>query len=428
MAKFVKAPNINDEYTLPEVAGSAGQVLTMGTSGSTSWSNTQITGNVDGSGVTNMVAKFSDVDTVTDGSIEDDGTNVTFTNDIVLNNATGFTIESAGNLDIQSDSDGADNLNIGTSNEWKSINFETASYKVFTNNTERLHINNLGDAVFTEDVTANSFVKDGGTSSQFLKADGSVDSTTYATGTIPTNNTQLTNGAGYTTNTGTVDGTATAGYIPKMSDSNTITTSAIQEGTNDLIFGKAVSFSGAFGNLDTTADTGFRFETATTAQQRMRVDSDEFNIYFGGTSGAQETAEFKQSGEVRFKVNGSSKHLFQTDGDAHHDGDVIAYSTTISDKRLKDNVKTIENATDIVNNLRGVEYVWNSGSRKGQKEIGVIAQEVQKELPFLVREKTLLDGESRLTVDYEKLIGLLIEDAKAKDERIYKLEQKLNSL
>ena len=160
----------------------------------------------------------------------------------------------------------------------------------------------------------------------------------------------------------------------------------------------------------------------------MRVDSDEFNIYFGGTSGAQETAEFKQSGEVRFKVNGSSKHLFQTDGDAHHDGDVIAYSTTISDKRLKDNVKTIENATDIVNNLRGVEYVWNSGSRKGQKEIGVIAQEVQKELPFLVREKTLLDGESRLTVDYEKLIGLLIEDAKAKDERIYKLEQKLNSL
>ena len=36
------------------------------------------------------------------------------------------------------------------------------------------------------DLTADSFIKDGGTSSQFLKADGSVDSTTYATGTIPT--------------------------------------------------------------------------------------------------------------------------------------------------------------------------------------------------------------------------------------------------
>ena len=34
-----------------------------------------------------------------------------------------------------------------------------------------------------KDVTANSFVKSGGTSAQFLKADGSVDSNTYATTT-----------------------------------------------------------------------------------------------------------------------------------------------------------------------------------------------------------------------------------------------------
>ena len=134
-----------------------------------------------------------------------------------------------------------------------------------------------------------------------------------------------------------------------MSDSNTITTSSIQEGTNDIIFSKSVSFSGAFGNLNTSADTGFRFDTGTTAQQSMRVDADEFNIYFGGSSGAQETVEFKQSGEVRFKVNNSSKHLFQTDGDAHHDGDVIAYSTSVSDARRKDEIETIEDATETVN-------------------------------------------------------------------------------
>ena len=38
----------------------------------------------------------------------------------------------------------------------------------------------------TGNVAATSFVKTGGTSSQFLKADGSVDSNTYAVGTIPT--------------------------------------------------------------------------------------------------------------------------------------------------------------------------------------------------------------------------------------------------
>tara|TARA_R110000744_G_scaffold58161_1_gene121426 strand:+ start:614 stop:2995 length:2382 start_codon:yes stop_codon:yes gene_type:complete len=117
-----------------------------------------------------------------------------------------------------------------------------------------------------------------------------------------------------------------------------------------------------------------------------------------------------------------TKHLFETDGDAHHDGDVIAYSTSVSDRRRKDNIKTIDNATETVKQLRGVSYEWNKGHRKGQKEIGVIAQEVEKVLPFLVREKTLLDGDSVKTVDYEKIIGLLIEDSKSKDARIEKLE------
>lgn len=34
-------------------------------------------------------------------------------------------------------------------------------------------------ATTTHSITANAFIKSGGTSSQFLKADGSVDSTTY---------------------------------------------------------------------------------------------------------------------------------------------------------------------------------------------------------------------------------------------------------
>ena len=41
-----------------------------------------------------------------------------------------------------------------------------------------------GAANFTNSVTAFSFVKSGGTSSQFLKADGSIDSTVYGSGTV----------------------------------------------------------------------------------------------------------------------------------------------------------------------------------------------------------------------------------------------------
>ena len=98
----------------------------------------------------------------------------------------------------------------------------------------------------------------------------------------------------------------------------------------------------------------------------------------------------------------------------HVDGDVIAYSTTVSDERLKDNITTIDNALDKVCELRGVEYDWNASSRAGQHDMGVIAQEVEKVFPFIVREKEmpLVDGNTYKTVDYEKLVGVLIEAVK----------------
>ena len=79
-------------------------------------------------------------------------------------------------------------------------------------------INQDKSAVFENSVTGTSLIKTGGTSIQFLKADGSVDSSSYitlsslsfaagsgaynsTTGviTIPTNNTQITNGSNYIT-------------------------------------------------------------------------------------------------------------------------------------------------------------------------------------------------------------------------------------
>ena len=114
-------------------------------------------------------------------------------------------------------------------------------------------------------------------------------------------------------------------------------------------------------------------------------------------------------------------------GDLHVDGDVIAYSTTISDKRLKDDVQTIDNALDKVSNLRGVTYTWNNGNRKGQKDLGLIAQEVEQVLPELVREKEMpmIDGGTYKTVDYEKLVGVLIEAVKELSDKVNELENKL---
>ena len=106
-------------------------------------------------------------------------------------------------------------------------------------------------------------------------------------------------------------------------------------------------------------------------------------------------------------------------------GDVVAYSSSVSDARLKDNVGTIDNALDKVCALRGVSYTWNQGSREGQQDIGVIAQEVETVFPEIVREHemTMLDGETYKTVDYEKLCGVLIEAVKELKAEVEELKR-----
>ena len=139
--------------------------------------------------------------------------------------------------------------------------------------------------------------------------------------------------------------------------------------------------------------------------------------------------------ETQVYVGGSIVGSFRNDGapEFHCDGDVIAFSTTISDARLKEGVETIEDASKKVSQLRGVEYTWKSGSREGEREIGFIAQEVEAVVPQIVREKNVfIDGkvseDKYKTVDYEKLIALLVESNKEQQEIISQLEERVIDL
>ena len=75
-------------------------------------------------------------------------------------------------------------INVGTSYmQFSALN--SGGY-LFKNNAgaNSLTLTNSGVATFLNSVTATSFIKSGGTSSQFLKADGSVDSSTYASDSL----------------------------------------------------------------------------------------------------------------------------------------------------------------------------------------------------------------------------------------------------
>jgi hypothetical protein len=110
------------------------------------------------------------------------------------------------------------------------------------------------------------------------------------------------------------------------------------------------------------------------------------------------------------------------EGEGRFRGDVVAYYS-FSDERLKDEVKPLENSLDKVLAMQGVSYKWNSGERKGQSDIGLIAQQVEKVVPEVVREKTNIDGDTYKSVNYEHLVGILIEAIKEQQQQIDELKK-----
>jgi hypothetical protein len=88
-----------------------------------------------------------------------------------------------------------------------------------------------------------------------------------------------------------------------------------------------------------------------------------------------------------------------------------------SDERIKTNIKTIENALDKVILLRGVEYN-DIRIEPERKKIGLIAQEVELIIPEVVRT-----GDDGLKgIEYQNLVGLLIEAIKDQQKQINELK------
>ena len=125
-----------------------------------------------------------------------------------------------------------------------------------------------------------------------------------------------------------------------------------------------------------------------------------------------------------FTANAEDMRL-EDDGDLHVDADVIAYSTTISDERLKENIQPIEDALSKVSQLNGVTFTYKAD---GKESAGLIAQDVEKVLPSAISEKQLPlkqdDGQEYKVLQYDQTIGLLVEAIKELTAKVEELENK----
>jgi len=120
-----------------------------------------------------------------------------------------------------------------------------------------------------------------------------------------------------------------------------------------------------------------------------------------------------------------------TSGEIRATNNITAYYS--SDIRLKENIINITNPIDKVMKLNGVSFDWTEdyikqyGGEDGffirKKNLGLIAQEVEKVLPELVATRE--DGYLAIKQDNTGLIALLVEVVKNQELRIQQLEKLL---
>ena len=131
--------------------------------------------------------------------------------------------------------------------------------------------------------------------------------------------------------------------------------------------------------------------------------------------------------QINFVLDGSTDMALFNSGDLHVIGNVIAYSSTLSDERLKTDIVKIDGALDKIAQLNGYTFTYIAD---GKKSAGVIAQEVQKVLPSAIVESKLPltmgddDETEYMTVQYDQLMGLLIEAIKELKAEIAELKGK----
>ena len=296
---------------------------------------------------------------------------------------------------------------------------------------------NTVDITTSGDITANSFVKSSGTSSQFLKADGSVDSSTYLTSYTETQTLDDVLTLGNTSSTGIQVGISTInnqlsitssdgseGRLDLYCEVNNAHYTRLQAAPHSSYSGNAtVVVPNTSGTLLLTDGDGSLLTgivTSISGDSGITVDESTGNVTISGPDLSSYFTEIVQdtTPQLGGDLDLNSNSITGT-GNISITGIVTATDfNSSSDINLKNNVRLIEDPLSKVMSIRGVNFEWKQNS---ETSAGVIAQEIEEVMPELVNE---VDG--RKTVNYNGLIGLLVEVVKDQQKQIDELKEKLS--
>jgi hypothetical protein len=394
-------------------------ITTTGTSGASTYNSTTgvfnipqyqsvLTNPVTGTGTTNYHAKFTSSSAIGNSLIFDNGTNLgiatsggTYASTTLLLRATSATSTNYAFI-----------IEDNATNEIFSIQ-NSGALTIKNAGTTRLTIASTGEAMFSSSVTAGSsgqvFVTgNAGTNSIGMKFINTGGNSFIG----------LSNSGG----TGYLSGNAYAFNIQTESARD------LQLGTNNAT--RMVITSAGIVNLYSPSTGGDSFNIYNS--------SSKLNIKMGGGGGSANQATllmYNSSNTNTIWLNGAgdtdpsfitgylaigtttnSGYRLYVSGTIYATGNITANS----DLTLKKNLAIIENPTDKLMQLNGYAYQWKSDD---SHQYGVIAQEVEKILPYAVTTGT--DGIKG--VSYNQIIPVLIEAVKEQKKELEELRNILAS-
>ena len=164
----------------------------------------------------------------------------------------------------------------------------------------------------------------------------------------------------------------------------------------------------------TTTSTEIGYVNGVTSAIQTQLNTklgNATNTWFSSTDGVNRFY-FGNNGSTLIKT--ATDHQFRNASDVtvveftstgvgRFDNDVVAFYS--SDEKLKENIKELESPLEKLSRIRGVTFDWNDNQDTYEgSDIGVIAQEVQRQFP----ELTTTRSDGYMAVKYEKLTAVLI--------------------